>query len=166
MSEQPTYRTVYMGGPDPESGRHRIQVCHIEWSIAGDEVELWATGPFGKVGAAGADVFRALFGVRRQLDEKGWQVLCAGARREAWHSMPEYPCGIDQARLYPRFGAGAEDVVDVLATDDNVTLLASPVEQLMYRDEWAGTTPPGRTTWSEFDRRRRERLEARGASDS
>lgn len=151
---------IYGYGPDSETGQSRIQPGEVRWERVGAEVHLWCEVPGHKAGSAGADVFRALFGVRDQLEKHGWTLLVKGARRDVWHTTAEHPCGIDQAVLYPEFGKPPQDPVDVLLGEDNVDVLADTLEQMLYRQEWAGETPAGGATWSDLDRRRREARDA------
>lgn len=126
---------LYVHGPDPESGQRRSQVALARWQVA-DEVDLLLTGPFGEFGASAPDLFRALYFLRTKLAEQQWLVLCAGARRDAWHSTDKYPCAPHQARLYPTPGGEPEtepvDVFEPCLDEATVDLVTTPPQQWLY----------------------------------
>jgi hypothetical protein len=150
-------RGVYMFGPDPASGTFEMHQCEIVWEPKSDtdEIDLWAEGPFGKRGLRAPNVFLALFVLRQDLNDEGWRPIVKAARRDAWHGTPQYPCAPHEVCVYPTFGAPPTGRADALDWEPDPYLIASWFEQQMYRDEWAGTVPPGTTTWSEYDRQRR-----------
>ncbi|KAA5832597.1 hypothetical protein ABT337_28765 [Saccharopolyspora hirsuta] len=129
-------RTVLGFGPERQA-----QPCVIKWGRVGQEVHVWISpeggGTCPEVGAAGPDLFRGLMGVRRQLYGRGWQLLVAGARRDAWHGTPQHPCSPDHLRVYRNFGAAPSSEVHVLNHERDLQALATSwEEQFLWRQEW------------------------------
>lgn len=162
MENHPELVRIFAYGPAPhDSGQRTVHNGLAQWTLVGGHVRLWCALPGTTVGAKGTDVFRALIGARTQLEEQDWMLLVKGARHDAWHSTPEHPCPLDEAMLYPDFGRPPVQRIHVLDAEPDVEFLAhTAVEQLMYRDEWAGTTPPGQLTWTQATASRREAIAA------
>ncbi|GGI73607.1 hypothetical protein GCM10011581_08270 [Saccharopolyspora subtropica] len=137
-NENVVRRDVLAYGPDG-SGAKKIQLTQIEWYFSGNEIHAWtsAEGPCPRVGGAGPDLFCALLGVRRQLAEADWLLLIKASRRDAWFSTKQYPARRAGVRLYPNLdGPPLDDLVDALAPEEDVTMLASWEEQMLWRKQW------------------------------
>lgn len=134
---------IYVYGP-VDGGERRIQPASADWEIVNGEVQLWLSGPFGELGAASVDLFGSLYFLRNKLAEQGYLALVAGARRDAWHGTPLYPCAAHEARLYPVPGREPADTpVHVFAPcleEATVELVVAPPEQWLYHRR--GTNQP------------------------
>lgn len=128
-------RTVLGFGPERQA-----QSCVVKWSQVGQEVHVWTSAEGSscpEVGAAGADLFRGLMGVRRQLFGHRWMLLVAGARRDAWYGTPEHPCSPDHLRIYPHFGQEPSREGHVLNHERDIWSLATSwEEQFLWHQEW------------------------------
>ncbi|MCX2733628.1 hypothetical protein OOZ19_25580 [Saccharopolyspora sp. NFXS83] len=153
---------VLVLGKSPEDPQRRqVQEAVAEWGRrAGGGVHLRLRGPFGQFDEQGPDLFTPLQQVRRAMLQEGWAVLVNAALFGAWGGTPQHPCGIAHVRIYPSLtGPPLPEQLDVLGTPPGRLQDAhwSPVgEQTAWHHEWAGTTPPGRLTWTEFKRKLRE----------
>ncbi|GAA3355536.1 hypothetical protein [Saccharopolyspora gregorii] len=162
MQHQPNERGVYVIGPSPNDREQtEVQQTTVSWFRTDDgDVQLTLAGPTGgELAATGRDVFTALLVIREALHDRGWRVLVNAARKEAWGGTPEHPCGLAHVRIYPTLtGPPANDPVDALDMPDDPALVGSGsvIEQMLWHDEWAGTTEPGALTWTDYERRRQE----------
>lgn len=138
---------VWLHGPRPDTDTtgetvYALQPGIVRYGVVNDGMFAAVRGPFGpdEIVATADDLLRALLIVRNQLPA-GWLVLVQGARRDAWHSTENYPCGPDQARLHPELDQPpADEPVSVVAplAEDELALVATAREQFAYRQEWAG----------------------------
>lgn len=86
-----------------------------------------AEGPWGLVEAEAGDAFGALLRTRSQLEELGWLLAVAGARRDVWPSGMLRDWGGEEAYvLLPRGSEGVPPTVQIFddAPADLVTTVA------------------------------------------
>lgn len=121
--------------------------ARMQWWFVDDGVRLRAEGPWGEpVTVEGSSVCGCLIGIRAELPRVLF--FAHGARRGAWGSTPEHPCGVDEALLYPVIGAPPlPDPVTVLAPlpDELRGELASAGQQLQHRENWIDNLAKERT---------------------
>ncbi|KEI44473.1 hypothetical protein GU90_09900 [Saccharopolyspora rectivirgula] len=111
------------------------------------------------VQSPGRNMFRALMGLRLQLEDIGpWKLLIAAARYDAWDGIPGYPCPRTRVRLYP-FGQPPTEPVHALEhTQDPNVLAVSVQESLMWRFQWQHNTD----SWSRTFGAQRQRVYGTG----
>ncbi|MEU6132762.1 hypothetical protein ABZ805_26595 [Saccharopolyspora sp. NPDC047091] len=147
-------------GPSPQDPtRSTLQTAQATWFPTTDgEVLVRIELPAGDIASAGHDLFYTLLGMRSDLHDHGWKLLVNASRRNVWGSTRQFPCHVDQVRVYPAFGCPAEPYsLHALALPDDLSEIggASVDEQLLWRKEWAGKVAPGELSWTEYDRERR-----------
>lgn len=112
--------------------------ARMQWWYVDDGVRLRAEGPWGEpVTVEGTSVCGCLIGIRAELPRV--LIFAQGARRHAWGSTPEYPCGVDEALLYPVIGEPPlPEPIKVLdpLPDSERDALASAAQQLQHRQNW------------------------------
>ncbi|MCA1188888.1 MULTISPECIES: hypothetical protein [unclassified Saccharopolyspora] len=153
-------REVDVFGPvDGDPAEMDFQPAVATWSRTSDgQVGLELSGPFGAHHAVEPNLFKALMLVRAELQELKWQVVVNAARRDAWGPTEEHPCAVDEVRIYPDLaGPPTTEPLDALGPPTELGERGMLVtEQILWREEWAGLTRPGKMNWTEFDRSMRE----------
>lgn len=105
------------------------------WTTEDHEYVVEAGGPWGDVTARATDAFEALVRVRRSLDEQGWRLAVAGARRDTYPSAMARDMGGGLKVYVMVEGRPATELVDTFA-DAPPDLLATVAEQRAAFEAW------------------------------
>jgi hypothetical protein len=108
---------------------------HVRWWPQDEGYRVEAEGPWGTVSATASDAFAALAEVRRDLEEQGWRLAVAGARRDTYPSGMARDMGGGLKVYVMVDGRPAVELVDTFA-DAPPGLLATVGEQRANFEAW------------------------------
>lgn len=83
----------------------------------------------------GSDLFEALTALRVQLENKGFRLLCAGARRDVCPSGMSRSMGGGRKAYVFEIGKSAKELIDIFE-DALPNQIATVEEQFLFRQEW------------------------------
>jgi hypothetical protein len=109
-----------------------VEDCSLE--IDGWEL-IFSGGGMRLQRFADRDLFEAFLSLRKTLEEKGIQLLCAGARPEAFPSGMSRDMGGGRKAYITKIGSPASALVDIFE-DAEAGMVGTVSQQLSFHQQW------------------------------